>query len=141
MTDKITEKALAEELGVDRDVLRKLRTGGTLTPEEDWWEQRGIGILISAGGQKKIRAALVVAELPLDEPGAVRDIRVRRVFEGNPRVLEGFPEAGESRVMIRLNRGPSPHYRVGMVIPGCRKLLQAELWEYDGPKPRRLGAF
>lgn len=137
----VSEKELAARLQVERDVMIRIRKG--MVEGEDWEHQQGRGIFLTESGQQKISAALALlpgaGDGPPPEPEA-RDIVIARIC-ANQRAVEGVPGEGEGRVLVRLGTGPSPFYRVGMVLAGCVRLEFAEQWEYRGRRPRRPGQF
>lgn len=141
----IHEKALAAELNIERDVLKRLRApGGILEPLEDWYEIPGRGIFIAESGRKKIEGALAVRP---EEPAAAaqsapegQDLTIARIPLNN-RVVQALNPDGGTLLLVRLERGPSPYYRPGLVLRGCTPLPYAGQWTYSGPKPLRSGAF
>lgn len=138
MNTDIKESDLALQMGIDRDILKRMRRpGADLQPDADWYEAKGTGIMITPSGREKIERALPAAKkegAPPEEK--TRDITILRLCP-NQRVVFGEPREGDpDQITVRLARGPSPLYRPGMVLPGCLPLPHDGQWQYIGPKPR-----
>ena len=128
-----TEKDLAEELGIDRNILRKWRMDGDI---EDW-EKKGNSIVYGDKGEHKVRNLLqkqiCVEELsePLDseEP---QDMRITKI-PLNPNLVI----CGETYVRVKSNK----NFLTGMPVRARPPATGGRVWVMLGRCPRWRGKF
>lgn len=128
-----TEKDLAEELGVDRNILRAWRTEG----EVDDWEKRGNSICYNSDGEHKVRNLLqkqiCVEELsaPLD-PEEPQDMKITKI-PLNPNLVI----CGDQYVRVKSNK----NFLTGMSVKARPPATGGRVWVMLGRCPRWRGRY
>lgn len=148
----ILEGDLARQLGVGRDVLKKLRGG--LTGGVDFTGGDGRPIVIAPSGLVKLRVALSAGDVPALEKnggGAALDaaaqaarvkpadveLTVVRVFP--PRVLLAKKDGEDAPVRLRVRT--TLNFIPGMRLAKCHPSAEPGLYHYHGRQPRRRGVL
>ena len=128
-----TEKDLAEELGIDRNILRKWRMDGDV--EE--WGKTGNSIVYGSEGEHKIRNLLqkqiCVEELsePLD-PEEPQEMTITEI-PLNPNLVI----CGEIYVRVKSNK----KFLIGMPVKARPPATGGRVWVMLGRCPRRRGVY
>ena len=128
-----TEKDLAEELGIDRNILRKWRMDGDV---EDW-EKSGNSIVYGSEGEHTIRNLLqkqiCVEELsePLD-PEEPQDMKITKI-PLNPNLVI----CGETYVRVKSNK----NFLTGMSLRARPPATGGRVWVMLGRCPRYRGRY
>lgn len=147
-----TARQLAEDLGISREALKKLRDA--LTEGADWLPAPpGQPILFTAAGVKKIRAHLQIARAPVN-PWTTASAGVRTAAPATP-IRETLavirPAKGSTRIIlcltedgrtVSLTAKNNANFIAGMQVPNCVQAPQSPAYyHYEGRLPRRKGRF